>query len=46
MSSDIENKRRAVALAYSSNAWLDRVNKMSDEQIIAIYLRLKAQKKI
>lgn len=38
--------RKDLAEAYSSAAWQDKVSKMSDKQVTAIYLRLKAQGKI
>jgi hypothetical protein len=42
----IEDKRQAVARAYSGRAWREKVDKMTDPQVIAIYFRLKAQNKI
>jgi hypothetical protein len=41
-----EQKRQALLAAYSGQTWLDKVKKMSDEQVVAIYLRLKKQNKI
>lgn len=46
MASDTEAKRQAVMGAYSGKGWQDKVKKMSDEQVIAIFLRLKAQNKL
>jgi hypothetical protein len=36
---DIENKRQFVIGLYSGPSWKRRVQKMSDVQVIAIYLR-------
>lgn len=44
--SDIDQKRQALLHAYPSHKWREKVNKMSDAQVIAIYLNLKRQKKI
>jgi hypothetical protein len=38
-----QNKRDAVKGAYPSKKWHNRVNGMSDEQVTAVYLRLKQQ---
>lgn len=43
---DMMTKREKVKGAYSGDRWLDKVKKMSDVQVTAIYLRLKAQKKL
>lgn len=43
---DIEQKKQALLKAYSGPSWTNRVMNMTDAQIIAIYLRLKAQGKI
>ena len=40
------NERLAVSNAYSSKAWVEKVKKMSDRQVAAIYLRLKSSGKI
>lgn len=40
------DKREALKRVYKSKAWADRVNKMTDDQVVAIYLRLKNQNKI
>jgi hypothetical protein len=42
----IEKKREAVREAYSGEKWKDKVDKMSDDQITAIYIRLKTQGKV
>lgn len=39
-------KRTAVANAYDGKAWKQKVKGMSEEQIVAIYMRLKLQGKI
>jgi len=45
--SDVEEKRKAIAEAYpGSLTWEDKVAKMQDSQVIAVYLRLKAQGKV
>lgn len=36
-------ERNALANAYPGRAWKDKVKKMSDSQVTAIYLRLKQQ---
>lgn len=41
-----QQMRSRVAEAYSGESWKDRVAKMSDGQIIAIYKRLLASGKI
>ena len=48
---DISKKREAVMGAYDSTrmrnkTWREKVKKMSDAQVTAIYLRLKGQGKI
>jgi hypothetical protein len=35
--------RIAVANAYPGRAWKDKVKKMSEQQVTAVYLRLKHQ---
>lgn len=39
-------KREAVLAAFPSKKWRDKVDKMSDKQVIAVYFRLKEQQKI
>lgn len=39
-------KREALKGVYSSQKWIDRVNKMPDAQVTAIYLNLKRQNKL
>lgn len=51
MASPVE-ERRAILEAYPAvsdpkkSPWVRKVNKMTDEQVHAIYIRLKAQGKI
>jgi hypothetical protein len=42
----IDQKREALKGAYSGEKWIVKVDKMSDEQIIAVYNRLKSQGKV
>lgn len=46
MSGTESAKREAVKAAYPGNAWQQKVQKMSDNQIVAVYFRLKAQGKV
>lgn len=39
-------EREAVKAAYPSGKWASKVTKMSDQQVTAVYLRLKAQGKV
>ena len=39
-------EREALKAAYPSNKWAQKVNKMSDSQVIAVYMRLKLQGKV
>lgn len=39
-------EREAVKQAYPSRKWSTKVDKMDDGQVFALYMRLKAQKKI
>lgn len=44
---DVEKKRQELYRAYpASGNWAKRVRAMSTDQVIAIYLKFKAQKKI
>jgi hypothetical protein len=45
MSSDIHIKRAALRGLYG-DAWKAKVDKMSDAQIVAIYLKFKSEGKI
>lgn len=40
------NEREALKKAYDSKDWAKRVDKMRDDQVHAIYMRLKNQNKI
>lgn len=40
-------ERELLKLAYpKSKKWADKVNKMPDSQVVAVYLRLKSQGKL
>lgn len=39
-------EREAVKAVYRSSKWSRKVNAMTDDQAIAVYLRFKAQNKI
>jgi hypothetical protein len=39
-------ERQAVAAAYDGPGWKEKVRNMSDAQVIAVYMRLKAQGRI
>lgn len=41
-----EQMRAAVISAYPSASWKNKVKKMPEDQIAAIYLRLKAQGRV
>lgn len=43
---DLEQKKEALKKAYPGKKWADKVNKMSEDQVIATYLRLKGQGKV
>ena len=43
---DITKKREALLGAYDGLKWADKVKRMTDQQIVAIYLRLKAQNQL
>lgn len=42
----VEKKREALKSAYPGKKWADKVDDMSDDQVIATYLRLKSQGKV
>jgi hypothetical protein len=46
MSGTTTKEREQVKLAYPNKLWALKVDKMSDAQVIAIYMRLRAQGKI
>lgn len=47
MANDIEVKRTRIIEAYSGSlTWSDRVRKMSDAQVLAVYSRLVSQGRI
>lgn len=39
-------ERRELKKVYPGKKWSERVDKMNDNQIIAIYARLKAERKL
>jgi len=41
--SDDMKKREAIRKVYSSMSWSDKVDKMSESQVTAIYLKFKAE---
>lgn len=43
----LQNEREAVKkVGQFPKQWAEKVDKMSDKQVLAIYLRLKAEKKL
>lgn len=45
--SDIQAKREAVKkIGQFPKQWAEKVDKMSDAQVVAIYIRLKSQNKL
>lgn len=43
---DINKTREAVIAVYGTPGWKQRVLKMSDSQVIAVYMRFRAQGKL
>jgi hypothetical protein len=43
---DTEGKRREILKAYTSASWRQKVLSMPEDQVIAVYLRLKKSGKI
>lgn len=41
-----EQKREAIRAAYPGRKWAQKVNAMTEDQVVAVYLRLKQQNKI
>lgn len=39
----VETKRQELMKVYPTPKWVDRVKKMADKQVIAVYFRLKEQ---
>jgi len=39
-------EREAIKQVYLSKKWATKVNKMTDAQVIAVYMRLKLQGKV
>lgn len=42
----VQEERTALTSVYPGRAWSEKVRKMSDSQVTAIYLRFKEQGKI
>lgn len=40
---DTAKERELLKEVYASKSWAEKVDKMSDAQVAAVYLRLKAQ---
>jgi hypothetical protein len=43
---DVNQMRELLYTAYPGQKWSDKVKKMTDDQVTAVFLRLRAQKKI
>jgi hypothetical protein len=41
-----DNKKEQLKKAYPSKKWAEKVDRMSEGQTVAVYLRLKSQAKI
>jgi len=41
-----EMERQAIKKVYPTDKWSAKVDKMSDAQVVAIYLRFKSQKRL
>lgn len=46
MVNDIWRTRQAVTAAYPGPVWVAKVAKMSDSQVVAVYMRLKLNGKV
>ena len=46
MDSGIEDKRRALLTVYKTESWRNKVMLMPDNQVVAVYLRLKREQKL
>lgn len=42
----VNQTREAVKSAYSDPKWAEKVDSMSDDKVVAIFMRLKAQGKL
>lgn len=40
------NKREELKKAYPNKRWADKVDKMPEDQVVAVYLRWKSTRKI
>ena len=43
---DSQKEREALLAVYPGKKWADKVKAMTNDQIVAIYLRLKSQGKV
>ena len=43
---NVDQEREELKKLYSSDSWNDKVDKMSDSQVTAIYLRFKSEGKL
>lgn len=46
MPSEIVRKRAAIRAAYDSKSWHEKVDKMEDKQVFAVYMNLQAQHRL
>lgn len=46
MDRESNRKRNELKQAYSGRTWATKVDKMNEQQVAAVYLRLKAQGKV
>lgn len=46
MELSVNEKRAQILKAYRGASWADKVSKMSDAQVNAIYIRFKNEKKV
>jgi hypothetical protein len=44
--SEVERKRQALLTVYPGDKWADKVKKMPEAQVIAVYMNLKRQNKL
>lgn len=46
MAATTQQKREALKGAYPGSSWIQKVTKMSETQVVAVYLNLKKQGKV
>lgn len=46
MDAGIEDKRRALLTVYRTESWRNKVMLMPDNQVLAVYMRFKHEKKL